>query len=60
MADRARRERTNKADKFAELKRARAGGRRTYQERDSKIYDEVTEDQYKVPPFCEARRIFSN
>lgn len=52
MADRSRRERVNKADKFAELRRARQGGARTFQERDAKIYDEVTEDQYKVRRPC--------
>ncbi|KAH9072265.1 DNA polymerase alpha catalytic subunit [Lactarius deliciosus] len=47
MADRSRRDRQAKADKFAALKLARQGGRREWKEEDVEIYDEVTEDQYK-------------
>lgn len=47
MADRSRRERQTKADKFAALKLARQGGRREWKEEDAEIYDEVTEDQYR-------------
>ncbi|KAG5634772.1 hypothetical protein H0H81_000834 [Sphagnurus paluster] len=44
--DRSRREKS-KADKLAEYRRAREGGKRTFKEEDIQIYDEVTEDQYK-------------
>ncbi|KAH9066550.1 DNA polymerase alpha catalytic subunit [Lactarius vividus] len=47
MADRLRRDRQAKADKFAALKLARQGGRREWKEEEAEIYDEVTEDQYK-------------
>ncbi|CCM02599.1 uncharacterized protein FIBRA_04702 [Fibroporia radiculosa] len=48
MADRARRERGSKVDKWAEYKRARDGGGRAWkEEEDVSLYDEVTEDQYK-------------
>ncbi|KAF5385769.1 hypothetical protein D9615_002206 [Tricholomella constricta] len=46
MSERSRREKT-KADKLAEYRRAREGGKRTFKEEDTQIYDEVTEDQYK-------------
>ncbi|KAI0358255.1 hypothetical protein OH77DRAFT_1256462 [Trametes cingulata] len=49
MADRARREKQAKLAKLAELKRAREGGGRSYKiEEDERIYDEVSEDQYKT------------
>ncbi|OBZ74074.1 hypothetical protein A0H81_05939 [Grifola frondosa] len=49
MADRARRERKSKLDKLAEYKRAREGGGRSWKvEEDDRLYDEVTEDQYKT------------
>ncbi|KAI0369754.1 hypothetical protein BV20DRAFT_967411 [Pilatotrama ljubarskyi] len=49
MSERARREKQAKLAKLAELKRAREGGGRSYKiEDDEKIYDEVTEDQYKT------------
>ncbi|KAH9849847.1 hypothetical protein C2E23DRAFT_887828 [Lenzites betulinus] len=49
MSDRARREKQAKLAKLAELKRAREGGGRTYKvEEDHKLYDEVSEDQYKT------------
>ncbi|KAI0272419.1 hypothetical protein BC834DRAFT_921889 [Gloeopeniophorella convolvens] len=47
MADRSRRERQTKTDKFAALKLARQGGRREWKAKDAEIYDEVTEDQYR-------------
>ena len=48
MADRATREKKVKLDKLAELKRAREGGGRSWvQENDAKLYDEVSEEQYK-------------
>ncbi|KAH9893227.1 hypothetical protein C8Q73DRAFT_836492 [Cubamyces lactineus] len=48
MTDRARREKQERLAKLAELKRAREGGGRSYKiEEDDKIYDEVSEDQYK-------------
>lgn len=48
MADRAKREKKVKSDKFAELKRARQGGGRSWvEEEDANIYDEVSEEQYK-------------
>ncbi|KAI0285993.1 DNA polymerase alpha catalytic subunit [Russula aff. rugulosa BPL654] len=47
MADRARRDRQSKSDKFAALKLARQGGRREWKGEEADIYDEVTEDQYK-------------
>jgi DNA polymerase alpha subunit A len=40
--------RKNKLQALAAYKRAREGGERTYTERDAKIYDEVTETEYKV------------
>jgi DNA polymerase alpha subunit A len=48
MADRPRREKQDKLSKLAELKRVREGGKREYQERESVVYDEVTEEQYRV------------
>ncbi|KAI0630777.1 hypothetical protein C8Q77DRAFT_225853 [Trametes polyzona] len=49
MSERARREKQAKLAKLAELKRAREGGGRSYKvEEDEKLYDEVTEDQYKT------------
>ncbi|OJT03335.1 DNA polymerase alpha catalytic subunit [Trametes pubescens] len=48
MSERARREKQAKLSKLAELKRAREGGGRSYKvEEDDRLYDEVTEDQYK-------------
>ena len=48
MADRAKREKKAKLDKLAELKRAREGGGRSWdQEEDTDLYDEVSEEQYK-------------
>ncbi|KAF8966275.1 DNA polymerase alpha catalytic subunit [Flammula alnicola] len=47
MADRSRRETKSKLDKLAEYKRAREGGKREFKEEDVKIYDEVSEEQYK-------------
>ncbi|KAJ7282017.1 DNA polymerase family B-domain-containing protein [Mycena rebaudengoi] len=47
MADRSRREKKSKLEKFAEYKRAREGGGRVRKEEDVELYDEVTEDQYK-------------
>ncbi|KAI0947004.1 hypothetical protein AcV7_009558 [Taiwanofungus camphoratus] len=48
MASRSRREVKSKLDKLAEYKRAREGGGRTWKEDgDVRLYDEVTEDQYK-------------
>ncbi|EMD39179.1 hypothetical protein CERSUDRAFT_112852 [Gelatoporia subvermispora B] len=48
MADRAKREKKSKLDKLAEYRRAREGGRREYKdEEDVRLYDEVTEEQYK-------------
>lgn len=52
MADRSRRELANKADKFAELRKARQGGPRSWKEREAKIYDEVSENQYRVRMIC--------
>ncbi|KAI0048775.1 hypothetical protein FA95DRAFT_1678116 [Auriscalpium vulgare] len=47
MDDRSRREKKDKADKFAALKLARAGGKRVWKpEEDTTIYDEVDEEQY--------------
>jgi hypothetical protein len=45
---RAMESRKNKLQALAAYKRAREGGERTYTERDAKIYDEVTETEYKV------------
>ena len=48
MADRAKREKKAKLDKLAELKRAREGGGRSWdQDQDTDLYDEVSEEQYK-------------
>ncbi|KAI0793848.1 DNA polymerase alpha catalytic subunit [Fomes fomentarius] len=48
MSSRARQEKANKLAQLAELKRAREGGKRTYKvEEDDRIYDEVSEAQYK-------------
>ncbi|KDQ50145.1 hypothetical protein JAAARDRAFT_74363 [Jaapia argillacea MUCL 33604] len=48
MAERSRRERNRKEDKFEALRRARQGGSRSWKaEEDVDIYDEVTDDQYK-------------
>lgn len=47
MADRSRRDKSNKLDRLAEYKRAREGEKRVLKEEDDKIYDEVSEDQYK-------------
>ncbi|KAI0676013.1 hypothetical protein C8Q78DRAFT_963901 [Trametes maxima] len=48
MSERARREKQAKLAKLAELKRAREGGGRSYKvEEDDKIYDEVSDAQYK-------------
>ncbi|KAG5716236.1 DNA polymerase alpha catalytic subunit [Termitomyces sp. T112] len=47
MSERSRREKT-KLDKFAEYKRAREGGKRTFREEDVELYDEVTEEQYRT------------
>ncbi|KAJ7876279.1 DNA polymerase family B-domain-containing protein [Mycena leptocephala] len=47
MSERSRRETKSKVDKLAEYKRAREGGGRVRKEEDAKIYDEVTEDQYR-------------
>lgn len=48
MADRPQREKKTKLDKLAELKRTREGGARSWaQEKDTDLYDEVSEEQYK-------------
>ncbi|PCH44462.1 hypothetical protein WOLCODRAFT_105176 [Wolfiporia cocos MD-104 SS10] len=48
MSDRTRREKRSKLDQLVEYKRIRDGGSRTWKgEEDVRIYDEVTEDQYK-------------
>ncbi|KZT09817.1 uncharacterized protein LAESUDRAFT_756049 [Laetiporus sulphureus 93-53] len=48
MSDRAMREKKARLEKLAEYKRAREGGGRTWKEdEDVRIYDEVTEEQYK-------------
>ncbi|KAG5643370.1 hypothetical protein DXG03_001018 [Asterophora parasitica] len=46
MSGRSRRE-NSKADKLAEYRRAREGGKRSFKEEDTQIYDEVSEEQYK-------------
>lgn len=46
--DRHRREKQDKLAKLAELKRVRQGGKREYTERESTVYDEVTDEQYRV------------
>lgn len=48
MSDRAKREKKAKLDKLAELKRARDGGGRSWdQEQDVSLYDEVSEEHYR-------------
>ncbi|KAI9509680.1 hypothetical protein F5148DRAFT_1185768 [Russula earlei] len=47
MADRSRRDRQAKPDKFVALRLARQGVRRDWKGEEAEIYDEVTEDQYK-------------
>jgi hypothetical protein len=48
IMDRSRREKQDKLAQLAELKRVRQGGKREYTERESTVYDEVTDEQYRV------------
>ncbi|KAG2011412.1 DNA polymerase alpha catalytic subunit [Coprinopsis cinerea AmutBmut pab1-1] len=41
------REKVSKLEALAELKRARAGGKRILKEEDDQIYDEISEDEYR-------------
>lgn len=48
IMDRNRRGKQDKLAQLAELKRVRQGGKREYTERESTVYDEVTDEQYRV------------
>ncbi|KAJ8454285.1 hypothetical protein ONZ45_g19366 [Pleurotus djamor] len=47
MDSRSRREKKAKLEAMAQLKRVREGGAREFKETDHKLYDEVTEEQYR-------------